>query len=249
MSAYKCISCNREYQRKLYYDKHILLCHLMMTKSVAAMNKDNEEQTDTPTVRVLYEIILEMNAKMVKMETRLDEYAKWVETRKRKINIVEWLNDKYKSYPTSYTSWFNSIKLSRLHLEMMIEMDYVPGVVDILQTLLPVENNDTLPVKCFEQKDNVIFIFHANKWQIMSVEMFDSLIMSISKKLIGEFIVWQSESSDQMESDDFAATYAKNSKRVMGGNTSIELLGLRVKKELFKYLKVNLKTAMECDFI
>jgi len=55
----------------------------MMTKSVADMKKDNEEHTDTPTVRVLYEIILEMNAKMVKMEARLDEYAKWVETRKR----------------------------------------------------------------------------------------------------------------------------------------------------------------------
>ena len=52
-----------------------------------------------------------------------------------------------------------------------------------------------------------------------------------------------------MESDDFAATYAKNLKRVMGGNTSIELLGLRVKKELFKYLKVNLKNVMECEFV
>ena len=247
--CYKCISCNREYQRKLFYDKHILLCHLMMTKSVATMEKENEEQADTPTVRVLYEIILEMNAKMVKMEARLDEYAKWVETRKRKINIVEWLNDKYKSYPSTYMNWFNSIKLSRLHLEMMFEMDYVPGVVAILQTLLPGENSDTLPLKCFEQKDNIIFIFHEDKWQIMSVEMFDTLIMSISKKLIGEFIVWQSEYADQMESDDFAATYAKNLKRVMGGNTSIELLGLRVKKELFKYLKVNLKNVMECEFV
>jgi len=146
-------------------------------------------------------------------------------------------------------TWFNSIKLSRVHLEMMFDMDYVPGVVAILQTLLPIENSESLPLKCFEQKDNIIYIFHEDKWQTMSVEMFDTLIMSISKKLIGEFIVWHSESSDQMASDDFAATYAKNSKRVMGGNTSIELLGLRVKKELFKYLKVNLKTAMECDFI
>jgi len=243
-SAYKCSCCKREYQRKLFYDKHILLCHLMMTKSVAEMKKDDEEQAGTPTVRVLYEIILEMNAKMVKMEARLDEYAKWVETRKRKLNIVEWLNNKYNGYPTSYTSWFNSIKISRVHLEMMFEMDYVPGVVAILEMLLPAEHRETLPIKCFDQKDNIIFIFHEDKWQIMSVELFDTLIMSLSKKLISEFIVWQNEHSDQLESDDFAATYAKNLKRVMGGNTGIELLGLRVKKELFKYLKVNLNNAV-----
>lgn len=249
MSAYKCSCCHREYQRKLFYDKHILLCHLMMTKSVADMKKDDEEHADTPSVRVLYEIILEMNAKMVKMEARLDEYAKWVATRKRKINIIDWLNDKYNSYPTSYMDWFNSIQISRQHLEMMFEMDYVLGIVAILRTLLPVENK-TLPIKCFDQKDNIIFIFHEDKWQIMSVEMFDTLVMTLSKKLISEFIVWQSEYSEKVDigSDDFAATYAKNSKRVMGGNISIELLGLRVKKELFKYLKVSLNNdVIECN--
>jgi hypothetical protein len=221
----------------------------MTTKSVADMKKDDEEQADTPTMRVLYEIILEMNAKMVKMEARLDEYAKWVETRKRKLNIVDWLNDNYNAYPNSYIGWFNSIKVSRLHLEMMFEMDYVPGVVAILEMLLPAENRETLPIKCFDQKDNIIFIFHEDKWQIMPVELFDTLIMSLSKKLISEFIVWQNEHFEQMESDDFAAIYAKNLKRVMGGNTGIELLGLRVKKELFKYLKVNLKNVMQCDFV
>lgn len=247
---YKCVSCNREYQRKIFYDKHILLCHLMMTKTVADMQKDNEEQADTPTVRVLYEIILEMNAKMVKMEARLDEYAKWVESRKRKVNIVDWLNDKYKSYPTSYAAWFNSIKLERQHLEMIFEMDYVLGIAAILQTLIPSENRDILPIKCFDQKDNILFIFNNDTWQIMPVDLFDKLIMTLSKKLITEFIAWQNEHSDQLENnDEFATIHAQNLKKVMGGNISIELLGLRVKKELFKYLKVNLKSVMECEFI
>ena len=250
--SYKCICCNREYQRKLFYDKHILLCHLMMTKSIADMKKDNEEQAGTPTVRVLYEIILEMNAKMVKMEARLDEYAKWVESKKRKLNIVDWLNETYKSYPTSYTSWFNAIKLSRHHLEMMFDMDYVLGVAAILQTLMSVNSDSipiesSIPIKCFDQKDNVLFIFNNDKWQVMPAELFDTLMMTLSKKLITEFIAWQNEHYEQLENgnDNFAATHAQNLRKVMGGNISIELLGLRVKKEVFKYLKVNLKNVIQ----
>jgi len=240
-SVYKCICCNREYQRKLFYDKHILLCHLTMTKSLAELKKDHQEQADTPTVRVLYEIILEMNAKIIKLEERLEERTKWIETKKRKINIVDWLNEKYNPYPASYMSWLNNIKINRHHLEMIFEMDFVLGISFILQNLLPFVDGETmLPMKCFNQKDNIIFIFHEEKWQIMSVELFDKLMMYLSKKLISEFLLWQKDNIDKIENDDnFAIIHNNNLKKVMGGSVNIELLGLRVKKELYKYLKTQ----------
>ena len=274
--AYKCICCNREYQRKLFYDKHILLCHLIMTKSLADMKKEDEEHADTPTVRVLYEIILEMNAKMVKMEARLNECEKWTSSSKRKLNIVEWLNERYTPYPITYTSWFNTIKLNRHHLEMTFEMDYVLGLSSILQSLILSGAESELPgaalrrpqaelpgaalrrpqaelpdaalrrpqaelpaIKCFTQKENILYIYDNGKWDIMSNELFDRLIMTLSKKLIGEFFLWQNENEDKLDNDAFAITHARNLKKVMGGSVSIEILSLRVKKELYKYLKTN----------
>lgn len=248
--AYKCICCNREYHRKLFYDKHVLLCHLMMTKSIADMKKDEQERADTPTVRVLYEIILEMNAKMVKMEARLDECEKWTSSSKRKLNIVDWLNERYNPYPVTYTSWFNIIKLNRQHLEMIFDMDYVLGLSSIIQSLILPGAEAELPgaelpgaelpaIKCFTQKDNILFIYENNKWDVMSNELFDRLIMSLSKKLIGEFFLWQNENMVKLENDAFAITHAKNLKKVMGGSISIEILSLRVKKEVYKFLKTD----------
>jgi hypothetical protein len=247
-AAYKCSCCKREYQRKLYYDKHVLLCELMTTKSLKDMKKDNEEYSDTPTIRVLYETILEMNAKIVKMEAKLEEYAKWAETKKRKINIVDWLNDKYKNN-TSYSEWFNNIKISRDHLEMVFQMDYIAGFVSILQTLLPKENEYDLSIKCFDNKDNVLYIFDDGKWDIMSGTIFEKLMITLSKKIVGEFINWQNEHADILQQDEFAIIYAQNMKKIMGGNVSLDILNLRIKKELFKHLKINLKNVMECEFV
>ena len=228
------------------------------------MKKEEEEHADTPTVRVLYEIILEMNAKMVKMEARLDECEKWSDSNKRKLNVVGWLNERYNPYPVTYTVWFNSIKLTRQHLEMIFEMDYVMGISSILQSLLPAtelpraaprsqvqEHPDELPraaprpqaelppIKCFNQKDNILFIYENDKWDVMPNGLFDKLIMTLSKKLIGEFFLWQNENIDKLENDAFATLHAKNLKKVMGGSVSIEVLSLRVKKELYKYLKTD----------
>ena len=33
------------------------------------------------------------------------------------------------------------------------------------------------------------------------------------------------------------------------GNSSLDVLGLKIKKELFKYLKVNIKNVMEIELI
>ena len=250
MSTYKCTCCNRAYHRKTYYDKHILLCHLMATKSIDDMKKADEELADTPDVRVLYEIILEMNAKMTKMESKLEEYEKWVESKKRKINIIDWLNDKYKEYPIVYTPWLNSIIINRAHLEMIFEYDYVAGMVSIMQSLLP--HDSSSPIKCFDQKENVLFIYNDHKWSIMSSELFEKLIASINTKIIGEFILWQNENEEKIHQDDnFANVYAHNLKKIMGGNgnSSLDVLGLKIKKELFKYLKVNIKNVMEIELI
>jgi hypothetical protein len=221
----------------------------MATKSIEDMKKDAEEYADTPNVRVLYEIILEMNAKMNKMEAKMEEYEKWIQLKKRKINIVDWLNEKYKDYPpsSSYSGWVDSISLNRQHLEMVFEYDYVGGVVLILQSLLP-PLSESLPIKCFDKKENVLFIVgNDNKWELMSSVLFEKLMLILSKKLVKEFLNWQDENEEKIHRDDnFANTYAQNLKKVMGGNgnTSFDILGLRIKKELFKYLKVTLITEM-----
>jgi hypothetical protein len=117
-----------------------------------------EEDKDTPTVRKLYEIIMEMSIKYKKMEEKLEELSKYVDTKKKKINIIEWLNTTCKSSDPCKTSapfelWMKKIKVERKHLESIFSHDYVYGALHVLKDF----NNEH--IRCYDQKDDTLFIF------------------------------------------------------------------------------------------
>jgi len=194
-------------------------------------------------IKALFNIICDMKLKISQLEKRLDDYEKCYDPKKRKVNIVEMLNTKYNPFPVSYIQWFNSIKINRTHLEMVFEMDCVLGISAILELLLPSPHNNeenTLPIKCFSQNENILFIFNNDKWDIMPDELFNELINSLSNKLFSECILWRDENMEKIENDDsFAIVYSKNMKKLIGGEVSVERLRGDIKKKIFKYLKTK----------
>ena len=70
----------------------------------------------------------------------------------------------------------------------------------------------------------------------------------LAKKLLTEFIQWQNENKNKMSQDDFSYKYARNVQKIMGGNLTQEQLHMRVKKELYNYLKMNLRNVVEYEF-
>lgn len=253
-AIYTCTTCHRGYQRKGFYSRHVLLCEIL-SKSVKERQQENEEQADTPTVRALYEVILELTSKMTKMEHRLQELTKWADVKKRKINILEWLNiQKQKGTGSviegSFETMLVQLSVTRQHLDYLFRADYPSTILQILQDHLPID--DTSIIKAFEQKTNVFYVYSTDsgekKWLIMTELMLQKLIFVADKKLLGEFILWQTENAAKMKDDDFAIKYALNVKKAMGGNLTREQNYARVKNDLYKYLKVSMKNMLDCEF-
>jgi len=239
-SSYTCATCHRIYHRKGYYSRHVLLCEIM-NKSVKERQLENEERADTPTMRGLYEIILELTKKMNVMDQRLQELAKWTDVKKQKINILDWLN----AHPAklgSFEAFMLQLKVTRQHLDYLFRSDYTSTILHILQENLPVEDGANANVlKAFDLKTNLLYAYSQGQWMIMTEQMFQTLLYGVDKKLLGEFIKWQTENAANMTDDDFALKYAVNVKKIMGGNLSREQIFSRVKIDLYKYLKVSVK--------
>ena len=83
----------------------------------------------------------------------------------------------------------------------------------------------------------------------MSEQLLKNLVYTVDKKLLAEFVRWQQENTVNMEQDEFAVKYALNVKKIMGGSLSREQIHSRVKIDLYKYLKVNIKSVTEYEFI
>jgi hypothetical protein len=156
----KCGYCSKSFTRKSYYDRHVLVCELLI-KSTKERNLDTEEKQDTPTVRKLYEIIMEMSLKYQKMEKKVEELSKYIDNKKRKLNIVDWLNSNYKNAGERFDIWYKTIKVERKHLETIFTRDYVNGIFHVLKDYLDIyiKNDDKeIPIRAYDEKDNILYI-------------------------------------------------------------------------------------------
>ena len=249
-SKHTCSCCRRGYKSKVYYNRHVAICELMC-KSMKERQLENEENDDTPTIRVLYDVILELTNKMTKMEKKIQELSKWADLKKKKINMVDWLNEnKTEEKQLGLEEFLLTIKVNRIHLENLFQTDYTLGILKVLQDFLPLaETSNGNPIKAFDNKANVLYAFSENKWMILSDKMFQEIINNIVKQLLNEFVVWQTENASRMEQDDFAIKYSANVKKMMGGNFTREQVYAKVKTDLYKYLKVNVKNITEYHFV
>ena len=249
-TKHTCSYCRRGYKSKVYYNRHVAVCEVMC-KSMKERQQENEENDDTPTIRVLYDVILELTNKMTKMEKKIQELSKWADLKKKKINMVDWLNEnKTEEKQLGLEEFLLTIKVNRIHLENLFQTDYTLGILKVLQDFLPLaETSNGNPIKAFDTKVNVLFTFNDSKWMILTDEKFQKIINIIVKQLLNEFVVWQTENASRMEQDDFAIKYSANVKKMMGGNLTREQVYAKVKTDLYKYLKVNVKNITEYHFV
>ena len=65
------------------------------------------------------------------------------------------------------------------------------------------------------------------------------------KNLLDDFVKWQNENSEKMDQDDFAIKYSANVKKIMGGGLTRQQVYGKIKLDLYKYLKINIKNIIE----
>ena len=75
----------------------------------------------------------------------------------------------------------------------------------------------------------------------MSGKQFECLVGSVSKQLVNELAEWQNENMNKMSHEDFGIVYANNVLKVLGGSMPREQLYSKVRRGLYKYLKMNPK--------
>ena len=229
---FTCKFCKRCYQRKIYYSRHIGVCELIC-KSVKERALDSEEGDDTPTVRALYDVVLELVNKVAKMEKTIIKLTKCADIKMKKINMEDSLNeskgDESKGKP--FEDFIETIKVERKHLEYLFKNDLISGILFVIQDFNPLDT-----IKAFEQKRNDLYVYSTSKWQIMPDNMFQQLVNIVNRMLMNEFVNWQTENSDKMEQDVFAIKYATNVKKILGNNLTREQIYSRVKVGFYKTL-------------
>ena len=259
---YICEYCSKRYVRKRCYQHHVLICKLS--------KKDSKEYTENlewttmqkiPSQKELYQIIIDLNNKYERLENDYHQLKQFVNNKRRQIDIVEWLNQNCQ-LEMSFRDVFLNIKLDKNDLLKVFELDYVKGicaiVVSFIENVKERFESGEVPLRAFVQKDSVLYIYDlccddvdgdtGYKWQVLSTEMLSTFIRYINHQLMRLFREWHTETESGMNEDRFSELYIRNLKTITGGNFRDFERNTKIRNNIYRSIRQNLKSIMVYDF-
>ena len=252
----KCANCDKKYKSQIALNKHKLLC---CDKEGNPFPIENKLQREGITMTEAIEICKEPSMLMQSVEALIKSNNKLrmeVEELKRcnkqsqnkKIVVIEWLNKNFKP-PHHYKKFMSNLVINRPQLDIIFNSNFILGIEEILQEYLGEFVEKNIPFKSFTQKSNIIYAYsEENKWEKIPPEIFNELLLTISKKIITEFTKWQAENDDKFYNDDFSVIYLQNVKKVFGGSNDIEKSQRQIYKNFYQYLKKDFHSIVQYDF-
>ena len=244
----ECYYCKKNFKKTENYKKHILFCEILYKSK---KEKENEEDKfeKVPSIIELFTLVKDLLIKYDKLQRDNENLKQIINNRKKKINVIDWLN--YNCKPEeSFIEWFQNIELRENQLEYIFDQGNIDGIITILQEIFSLEKN--LPIKCFTQNENIFYVFEKindkKEWKIISNNELNLFFGSLNKKILSLFKNWQEKNIHKLENDDFTKEYIQKVRKILGKSESNEIENFKIKNKLFKILKINIKTIIEYDF-
>ena len=145
-----------------------------------------------PSQKELYKIVIDLNNKYERLEREYHELKRYVNNKRRQIDIIEWLNQNC-LLEMSFSDIFMNIELDKNDILKVFELDYVKGVCDIIvsfmETVKQRFQSGEVPLRAFVQKDSVLYVYDlcdndldgdsGYKWQVLSSEMLSRFVRVI----------------------------------------------------------------------
>ena len=169
-----CTNCGKGYKQKGALDKHLLLCELITrtktkTKTNKLLIKEKEDAEEIiPNNKQMYHMILELTTKYNNLTKKMEEVSKYAIKEKKKINIVEWLNNNNSSVTNTFKEFSNNITFTldttkSSLIDLILNNSFNDILNEIFNHYMTITNdNANIPILAFIQKTNTLFVFNTN---------------------------------------------------------------------------------------
>jgi hypothetical protein len=258
---YNCEYCNKKYVRKSAYNNHLIKCkysrghYNYKSNALPLETLTLESLSRDVNIQNLFTMVIMLHNKYEKLESEYNELKKYVCAVKNKINILDYLNENFKldylKCGVNIKNFMANLVLKQDHLQKIFKHDYVDGIFNIICEYIDTLNvkGELLPIKCFNTKENVLYIFDGVEWIIMDDTYLRVFIKSFDKKILTLFVEWKASAEKSIDAEIFGEIYIQNMKKVIAGNYEKKNPALMIKSRLYKHLKNDLKSIVHYDFI
>lgn len=230
MSKHECNFCGNKFTRKTYLKKHENICQMLhLSKRERDIETEELEVLDNAS---LTKIISELLNNQTKMQIEIDKLKNSLETKKKSINVIDWLNQNC-ICNLEFHSFEDDIltNIGNKELDVILHDNIISGYSNILSKIL--KNTTDIPIKTFKQKGNAFYIYKNAHWECSKNSEVVNLIENIRRKIIKLFAIWCKSSNH----DD--NTFELNVQKIM--NTSDDTkINTMLKKQIYEFTNADI---------
>ena len=249
--GYVCQHCGKKHTRKTSHDRHILLCEIVYC-SKREKKCEAEETSDLPSYLQLCQIVQELAIKNSVLEEKMSEMQKWLDKKKKNIDVVQWLTTNRANLGEPFCDWQKKLIVTSDHIDLLIEENIVRAICEVIS-----ENTNNIqdaPITCFQQKANLFYIFYKDcdqqGWRKATPDDFILFVKHIHKKLWVQLSEWKERNAEKMKnSDKLCDLYSRTIIKLSGLNFDQDSVQMsKIRTHLYYHLKMDLKNIVEYDF-
>ena len=251
-SIHTCRYCGKNYIQKVNLEKHSVFCEFI-NKSKRNQGRPYSEEEEVPSQRIMYEILLDLGHKFSKMEEKVDELHKWVIKKKKKINVIEWLNNNM--VPEVY---FDRL-IEKIIIEKEDDINYLfkYSFADTLdhifsRNIYNYRDDYIYPIFAFNQKSNIFYIYENPElgWVECNNDRLAFFLNKVYMKLHRVFMEWKKENAAKIDDDENLSNLCDK--------TSVKILDItfqgpksciaKIKTNMYMKMKNDIKALVEYEF-
>lgn len=241
-----CIYCGKSYKKKNNLDKHIILCELLIKTKKGTI----EDEEDIPSQRKMYNILLELCMKFNKLEENVDELKKWVVKKKKKVNVIEWLNTNI-TPNIHFNNLIEHIIITIDDVIYLFEHSFMDTLNQIFSKNIYNLSNNEYPIFAFVQKSNIFYIYEDNeiKWIELSREILIKFLNRVHMKLLRTYTEYKKHNYEKIRDDEsFSLLCDKTSLKIMSIDFRQENILGKIKTNMYTKMKTDMKILVEYEF-
>jgi hypothetical protein len=244
-----CIHCGKSYVKRENLNKHAILCDLLHKARNTKLIIDDEDDEQVPSPKKMYQMLIELGLKYSKIEEKIEEINKWVVKKKKKINVLDWLNSNIT--PTvKFDDIIDNIIVNEEDVNFLLHNTFYDVLNKIFERTIYNFNENENPMFAFVQKINMFYIYDSNNiWIELNREKLTKFLNKIHMKVFKAFYEWKKEKGNEIKSNDNTATLCdKTLIKIMNIEFTQESILSKVKSNMYSRMKTDMKALVEYEF-
>ncbi len=243
-----CMYCGKNYIKSTNLEKHVILCELIYKASKKRDFYTHEDVEEPPSNTKMYLMLLELANRFTQMEEKLNDINKWVVKKKKRINVVEWLNSSFVP-EFVFDKLIEKMVVQDEDIELLMSHGFMDTLHNIFERIL--YNNQIInPIFAFIQKANVFYIYEndEHKWRELSREKLVKFLNYVFIKISRAYSAYKKAHASQIEDDErFALLCDKTSVKLMGVDFGQDATLGKIKTAMYARMKTDMKGVVEYE--